>query len=226
LGQIESGDYGDFVAQVDAVLGQVMQTLEDNGLADNTLLIFTSDNGADWKPGDQERFAHRANAHWRGMKADVWEAGHRVPLLARWPGRIQPGSTSHALGCLTDLLATAAEITGRQLPRDAGEDSFSLLRDLTGSGSAPAREAVVHHSMDGMFSIRQGEWKLCLGRGSGGFSTPRRIEPNPGEPPGQLYHILGDQRETENLYHERPEVVNRLTALLEKYKKEGHSRPL
>jgi arylsulfatase A-like enzyme len=225
-GKSKAGDYGDFVAQVDAVLGQVMQTLEDNGLADNTLLIFTSDNGADWKPGDQERFAHRANAHWRGMKADVWEAGHRVPLLARWPGRIQPGSTSHALGCLTDLLATAAEITGRQLPRDAGEDSFSLLRDLTGSGSAPAREAVVHHSMDGMFSIRQGEWKLCLGRGSGGFSTPRRIEPNPGEPPGQLYHILGDQRETENLYHERPEVVNRLTALLEKYKKEGHSRPL
>jgi arylsulfatase A-like enzyme len=225
-GKSKAGDYGDFVAQVDAVLGQVMRTLDENGLADNTLLIFTSDNGAHWTPQDKERFPHRANAHWRGMKADIWEAGHRIPFLARWPGRIRPGGVSHALGCLTDLLATAAEIIGMQLPRDAGEDSYSLLRHMTGSGQWPARDAVVHHSADGMFSIRQGEWKLCLGLGSGGFSNPRKLDPKPGEPAGQLYHIIGDAEEATNLYNERPPIVKRLSALLEKYQREGHSRPL
>ena len=225
-GKSKAGDYGDFVAQVDSVVGRIMSALEENGLAENTLLIFTSDNGAHWTPRDKERFPHRANAHWRGMKADIWEAGHRIPFLARWPGRIQPGSTSHALGCLTDLLATTAEILGKPLGRDAGEDSYSLLRHLTGSGQWPARDAVVHHSADGMFSIRQGEWKLCLGLGSGGFSNPRKLDPNPGEAAGQLYHIIGDAEEATNLYNERPEIVKRLSALLEKYQKEGHSRPL
>lgn len=225
-GRSKAGDYGDFVAQVDSVLGQILNVLDENGLTENTLVIFTSDNGAHWTPQDKERFRHRANAHWRGMKADIWEAGHRVPFLARWPGRIPPGSTSGALGCLTDLLATVAEMIGKPLPPDAGEDSFSMLRHLTGSGRWPARDAVVHHSEDGMFSIRQGDWKLCQGLGSGGFSRPRRLDPGPGEPHGQLFHLTGDAEETKNLYAEQPEVVKRLSALLEKYQKEGRSRPL
>lgn len=122
-GRSKAGDYGDFTAQVDAALGEVMRTLEETGLAHSTLIVFTSDNGAHWTPEDKEKFTHRANAGWRGMKADIWEAGHRVPFVARWPGKIRPGAVAEELGCLTDLLATVAEITGQKLPDDAGEDS-------------------------------------------------------------------------------------------------------
>lgn len=221
-----AGDYGDFVAQVDDTLGQVMRALEHSGLAGNTLLIFTSDNGADWKPQDKDKFPHRANASWRGMKADIWEAGHRIPFLARWPGKISAGSVSRELGCLTDLMATAADILDLNLPKNAGEDSYSLLPALLGKKGRPIREAVVHHSQDGMFAIRQGEWKLILGRGSGGFSQPKRIEPKPGEPEGELYHLSKDPAESTNLYQKHPEMVASLSALLHKYRQQGHSRLL
>jgi arylsulfatase A-like enzyme len=226
LGKSKAGDYGDFVVQVDEALGQVMRALEETGLADNTLLIFTSDNGAHWNPEDKTRFAHRANADWRGMKADIHEAGHRVPFLARWPGKIPAGSITNELACLTDLLATVAEIVGVSLPVNAGEDSYSLLPALLGEKPDPIREAVVHHSYDGMFSIRQGEWKLILGHGSGGFSQPRRIETQPGDVEGQLYNLGRDPNEENDVYDAHPEIVARLAALLEKYKDHGHSRPL
>jgi arylsulfatase A len=200
LGKSKAGDYGDFVAQVDEALGQVMRVLEETGLAGNTLLIFTSDNGAHWTPEDKTRFAHRANADWRGMKADIHEAGHRVPFLARWPGKIPAGSVTNELACLTDLLATVAEIVGVPLPVNAAEDSYSLLPALLGKRPEPIREAVVHHSYDGMFSIRQGEWKLILGPGSGGFSAPRRIEMQPGVVEGHLYHLGRDPHEENDLY--------------------------
>lgn len=225
-GKSEAGDYGDFVAQVDDTVGQVLRALDESGAASNTLVIFTSDNGADWKPEDKERFAHRANAAWRGEKADIWDGGHRIPFLARWPGRIAAGTKSDELGCLTDLMATAGEIAGAKLPANAGEDSYSLLPALLGRRGKPIREAVVHHSVDGVFGIRQGEWKLALGLGSGGFSQPKRIEPKPGGPRGQLYNIARDPAEKENLWLKHPEIVARLTALLEKYQREGRSRPV
>lgn len=221
-GKSKAGDYGDFAAQVDDVLGQVMRTLDETGLARNTLLIFTSDNGAHWTPEDKAKFAHRANADWKGMKADIWDAGHRIPFLARWPGHFAPNTVSSQLGCLTDLMATTAEITGVTLPSNAGEDSFSLLPAL--EGKKGNRQAIVHHSVDGMFSIRQGEWKLCLGLGSGGFSEPKRVDPQPGGPLGQLYNLDSDPSETKNLYQSRPEVVQRLSAILDQYKKQGFSR--
>ncbi|MBI1896729.1 MAG: arylsulfatase [Acidobacteria bacterium] len=223
-GKSKAGDYGDFVAQVDASIGEVMRAVEESGAASNTLFVLTSDNGAHWTPEDKQRFAHRANANWRGMKADIWEAGHRIPFITRWPGQVKPGSVSSQLGCLTDLMATVAGVVGAKLPSDAGEDSFSLLPALTGKGKA-AREAVVHHSNAGMFAIRQGEWKLALGLGSGGFSVPGKIEPQPGEPPAQLYNIARDPGETTNLYAQEPKVVARLTALLDRYQREGRSRP-
>lgn len=225
-GRSKAGDYGDFVSQVDEALGSVLRTLDETGAARNTLIIFTSDNGAHWTPEDKARFAHRANAGWRGMKADIWEAGHRIPFLARWPGRIAPGSVSGELGCLTDFFATAAAITGFQLPPDAAEDSCNLLPALLGRRGKPVREAVVHHSVDGVFAIRQGEWKLVLGRGSGGFSAPRKIAPGPGEPEGELYRLSRDPGESENLYLKRPEVAARLAALLKQYQREGRSRAL
>jgi arylsulfatase A-like enzyme len=225
LGRSKAGLYGDFVAQVDDSFGRVLKALDEGGLASNTLVVFTSDNGAHWTPEDKKNWPHRANANWRGMKADIWDAGHRVPFLARWPGHTKPGAVSAQLGCLTDLMATAADIAGFKLPRDAGEDSFDLLPAITGAARKPIREAVVHHSNQGMFSIRQGNWKLELGLGSGGFSAPARVEPTPGGPQGQLYDLVTDPEETTNVYGQHPEVVSRLSALLERYQNERRSRP-
>jgi arylsulfatase A len=225
-GRSKAGIYGDFVAQVDDTLGQVLRALEENNLAQNTLVIFTSDNGADWKPEDKARYAHRANANWRGEKADIWDAGHRIPFIARWPGKIQAGTVSDELGCLTDFMGTAAEIAGVALPNNAAEDSYNLLPALLGKKGKPIREAIVHHSSLGMFSIRQGDWKLELGLGSGGFSAPAELKPTPGGPKGQLYHIGKDPTEADNVWLQHPEIVARLTTLLEKYQRQGFSRPL
>ncbi len=226
LGRSKAGLYGDFVAQVDATVGRVAGALEEAGLADNTLLVLTSDNGAHWTPEDKAAWPHRANGDWRGMKADIWDAGHRIPFLARWPGRIKPGSVSRQLGCLTDWMATAADIVDFQLPRTAGEDSYDLLPALLGSTQAPIRNAIVHHSNNGVFSIREQNWKLELGLGSGGFSQPIKEEPLPGGPKGQLYNLAKDSAESDNVYLQHPDVVARLTALLERYQQQGYSRPM
>jgi arylsulfatase A-like enzyme len=224
-GKSGAGFYGDFMAQVDAVADRVLRALDDAGLADNTLLVFTSDNGAHWLPEDIRRWQHRANDDLRGQKADIWDGGHRVPFLVRWPGKVRPGSTSRELICLTDLMATAADVVGAKLPEGAAEDSFSILPALRGEKrDRPVRVAVVHHSGDGTFGIRQGPWKLALALGSHGFSAPQDVKPQPGGPRGQLYNLDDDPEEQHNLWLQRPEVVQRLTALLEKYQREGRSR--
>ncbi len=225
-GRSRAGDYGDYVAAVDDSLGQIMRALEDTGAAENTLLVLTSDNGADWRPEDLARFAHRANADWRGEKGDIWEAGHRIPFLARWPGKIQPGAVSTELGCLSDLMATVASILHVSLPDDAGEDSFSLLPELLGQKHKPIRSSIVYHALDGMFALRVGSWKLVEGLGSGGFSSPRRVEPAPAGPNGQLYNLSSDPEELDNLYQARPEIVDWLAGLLDKYKGQGYTRPM
>jgi arylsulfatase A len=219
-GKSGAGIYGDFAVQVDDTLGAIMKVLDETGLASNTLLVFTSDNGAHWTPEDKKKYPHRANASWRGQKADIHEAGHRIPFLLRWPGKAKPGTINSDPACLVDLMATVADITGTKLAASEGEDSHSLLPVIIG-GKSP-REAVVHHSQSGMFAIRQGEWKLALGKGSGGFSDPKTL-PGPG---GQLFNIDKDPGETSDLYDKHPEVVKRLTALLDKYKREGRSRPI
>jgi arylsulfatase A len=224
LGRSKAGLYGDFVAQVDDTFGRVLKALEQAGLADNTLVVLTSDNGAHWTPEDKATWPHRANANWRGMKADIWDAGHRIPFLARWPGRIKPRTIGSQLGCLTDLMATAADIVDFKLPDNAGEDSYDLVPALLGRESSPARQAVVHHSNLGMFSIREKNWKLELGLGSGGFSNPAHVDPIPGGPQGQLYDLAKDPIESENVYQQHPDVVARLTALLDLYRQQGHSR--
>jgi arylsulfatase A-like enzyme len=225
LGRSKAGLYGDFVAQVDDTLGQVLRALDERGLSRDTLVIFTSDNGAHWTPEDKARWPHLANANWRGMKADIWDAGHRIPFLARWPGKIKPNTVSDELGCLTDLMATAAGVTRFKLPRAAGEDSYDLYPALIGQARPPIREAVVHHSNQGMFSIRVRNWKLELGLGSGGFSSPAHLDPASGGPEGQLYDLSQDPTESDNVYLQHPDVVRRLTALLERYQQQGYSRP-
>jgi arylsulfatase A-like enzyme len=225
-GKSKAGDYGDFVSEVDAMLGRVLDALEQKGLARNTLVIFTSDNGADWKIEDLARYAHRANADWKGEKADIWEGGHRIPFLVRWPGHVRAGATSSELGCLSDFMATAAAITGTTLPKDAAEDSYNLLPAFLEKSSKPIRPDIIHHSITGVFSIRRGNWKLEEGLGSGGFSAPQTVEPAPGGPKGQLYDLARDPAELNNLYQKRPDIVDSLATLLQKYKTEGHSRPL
>jgi arylsulfatase A len=171
--------YGDFLMMVDHQIGRILKALDQAGMADETLVIFTSDNGPVWYPTDVERFGHDSAGGLRGMKGDVWEAGHRMPFIVRWPGKVQRGSVSRQVICFTDLLATFAAILDTELPRDAGEDSFDVLPVLLGAqpDDKPIRPAVVVPAMTGMFSIRSGPWKLIDGLGSGGFSQPRRIEP-------------------------------------------------
>jgi arylsulfatase A len=223
-GVSQAGDYGDYAAEVDDALGQIMRAAEASSNRD-TIFIFTSDNGADWKIGDLERYAHRANADWKGEKADIWEAGHRIPFLVRRRNRIPAGSVSNELGCLSDFMATAAAIIGTSLPARSAEDSFNLLPALLGKNTKPIRPDIIHHSIEGMFSIRQGNWKLEQGLGSGGFSAPAKVEPAAGGPKGQLYDLAHDPQEKENLYQKRPDIVDSLATLLEKYKRQGYTRP-
>jgi arylsulfatase A-like enzyme len=224
-GKSKAGLYGDFVEETDASIGKILESLERTGKAKNTLVIVTSDNGAPWEERDsREAIGHWANATWRGQKADIQEAGHRVPFMVRWPGMVKPGTTSSQTICLTDVFATIAQIQGIPLTDTMGEDSVSLLNILTGKQRGAAREAVVHHSASGVFAIRQGDWKLVLGRGSGGFSAPVKIVPKPGEPTVELYNLLNDPHEDHNVYDSNPKIVARLTALLQRYQDAGHSR--
>ncbi len=223
-GASEAGLYGDFVHQVDATVGAVMDSLDRNGMAENTLFILSSDNGAEWDPSHIEEFNHHANhPDLIGKKRDAWEGGHREPFIARWPARIAAGSSSGQTVCLTDLTATAAEITGYELPDDAAEDSYSILPALLGQDSGPIREATVHHSVDGTFAIRQGHWKFIDGQGPG---SNQWDGPKPGDPPGQLYNLAQDLSEQDNVYADHPEIVERLSALLQRYKDQGYSRPM
>ena len=222
----EGGLYADFVAEVDHCVGRIADQLAASKVAENTLIIVTSDNGAPWsEPDIAATKGHRANMDWRGQKSDIQEGGHRIPLIARWPGRIRPNTTSNALLCLTDLFATCAAAAGAKLSRESGEDSYNQLAALEGRADLPIRPDIVHHSGNGLFSIRQGSWKLILGRGSGGFTKPAKVEPKAGEPAGELYDLRADPHEDRNLYAERPQVVAALTQLLEKYRAQGFSRP-
>ena len=223
-GKSGAGYYGDFVVQTDAAVGRVMQALADRKLDGNTLVIFTSDNGAHWLPEDIEKWGHHANGSLSGQKSDIWEGGHRVPLIAAWPGRIKAGSMSHDLLCQTDLFATVAAAANAKLPKNTGEDSYDMLPALLGESSEqPIRNSIVHHSSDGTFAIREGAWKLAMALGSHGFSEPKDVKPQPGGPAGQLYNLRDDPEEKNNLWLNKPEIVARLKALLEKYQREGRS---
>ena len=220
--------YADFVMETDARVGEVLDALDRNGVADNTLVIFTSDNGCSPEAKFPELLAkgHNPSAQFRGTKADIFEGGHRVPFLVRWPGRVKPGTTSDQLICLNDLFATCADLLGAKLPDNAAEDSVSLLPALEGRATGPIREALVHHSINGSFALRQGNWKLELCADSGGWSAPRPGSPAAKSLPApQLYDLAADLAETNNVARAHPEVVARLTQLLGKYAADGRSTP-
>ncbi len=228
LGKSGTNVYGDFCLQVDDTVGQIMAALERAGVADNTILIFTADNGCSPR-ADFEGLAelgHNPSHVFRGHKADIYEGGHRIPLIVRWPEAIQPGSVCRETTCLVDLLATCADIVGAELPENAGEDSVSNLPVWQGESlDTSLREATVHHSVNGSFSIRKGRWKLEMCPGSGGWSSPRPGAECEGLPPIQLYDLDADVGERRNVQDEHPEVVEKLEALLTRYVADGRSTP-
>jgi hypothetical protein len=311
-GKSAAGDRGDQVVLADWSLGQVLDTLDRLNLADKTLIIFTSDNG----PREGVN-GHRSSGNWRGYKQDLWEGGHRMPFIARWPGKIKPGTTSNETLCHTDMMATIAAIMSVDLPEDAGEDSFNMLPILLNEPrDKPIREAIVSRAGTDALAIRQGDWKLILVRprrrrewagdtnvkkelklggktikadiftfsfkkggvvdvvsrpedlqegkefeefegqyeqdgekvtmwlGDAGRtamydgkdfelleqgfedSAPRVEEESNSMNSGQLYNLKKDPAEKNNLWEKYPDVVERLTKLLEKYKEQGHSRTI
>ncbi|MCX7048666.1 MAG: sulfatase-like hydrolase/transferase [Candidatus Sumerlaeota bacterium] len=222
--------YLDFCLEVDWTVGQILKALDDAKLSSSTLIIFTSDNGfAPYvdKPKEMEKSGHFPSYIYRGYKADIFEGGHRIPFFARWPGVVKPGAVCDETICLTDLMATAADIVKVKLPENAGEDSVSILPALQGKNiERPLREATVHQSINGQLSIRQGQWKLEMCPGSGGWGEPTDPEARKqGLPARQLYDLKADPGEKNNIYDKHPDVVRRLTALLAKYVKEGRSTP-
>jgi arylsulfatase A-like enzyme len=236
------GDYADFVMETDWAVGEVLASLDSTGVASNTLVIVTSDNGCAPYIGtsstgpflsmhdkdavhELEAKGHYPSAAFRGYKSDIWEGGHRVPFIARWPAKVKAGSRSDQPICLGDLMASCADIVGAKLPANAGEDSFSFLPELLGTGHT-ARDAVVHHSIQGKFSIRQRQWKLELCPGSGGWSKPEdATAAREGLPAVQLYNLADDIGETKNLAAAMPEKVAEMKALLEKLITNGRSTP-
>jgi arylsulfatase A-like enzyme len=226
-GRSPIGLYGDFVEECDASIGRILAAIQRRGDTQNTLVMITSDNGSPWSAPDIEASqGHRANMLWRGQKADIYEAGHRVPFLVSYPARVKPQQLSRATICLTDIFATVAETAALPLPASGAEDSFSLWPALRGKQELDAvRPHVVHHSADGIFSIRQGSWKLADALGSGGFTLPKRIKPEANQAPGTLFNLENDPFEKDDLYAKRPAEVARLRSLLAKVQDSGRSRP-
>ncbi|MCA9122644.1 MAG: sulfatase-like hydrolase/transferase [Planctomycetaceae bacterium] len=210
------GDYGDFVMQTDNVVGEISSALAKHGMTDETLVIFTSDNGCSKAAGIEKlaKQGHFVSAHMRGSKADIWDGGHRIPFIVRWPGTVDPGSQSDQLICLTDLFATAADIVDAEMPSDGCEDSVSFLPALSGRPISSSRAGVIHHSFSGHFAYRQANWKLILARGSGGWSSPKENEVSPDDPVAQLYDLEADPGERNNLYLKQPDIAKQLLAQL------------
>lgn len=222
--------YGDFVMEVDYMVGRIAEALRQNGIEDNTILIFTADNGCSpaARIEELEEYGHYPSYIYRGHKADLYEGGHRIPCVVQWPARVQPHTVDQTV-CLTDFMATFAAITGYQIKDNEAEDSYDILPLLLNtSEQEPIREATVHHSINGEFSLRRGDWKVLFSPSSGGWSYPR-----PGRdtavirtlPKIQLYHIKTDPEETKNVYTEHPAVVKEFRNLMICYIREGRSTP-
>ena len=233
-GLSRAGKYGDFVCEVDWLVGEIMQALDRAGKADNTLLIFTSDNGPESGRADYEgayelarTSGHYSMGSWRGVKRDIWEGGHREPYIARWPGVTPAGTLCNQLVGLGDLMATCAEITGSVLPSNAGEDSISLLPLLLGQTDRPTRNQLVHHSANGNFAVRSQDWILIDAPSGGDVTEPEWFRRErgyvPHDFPGELFDLSTDGAERENLYGHHPEVIKELSALLADAKRLGQA---
>ena len=218
--------YADFVMQVDHHMGQLLKTLKDAGIDDNTIVFFTSDNGCSPQGNFKvlAEYDHDPSAGYRGHKADIYEGGHRVPFIVRWPAGIDAGQKTNTLACLTDLYSTMRELTNQAANDKGGEDSFSLMPAF--KGQSTGRESLISHSIGGSFSIREGDWKLCLAAGSGGWSAPREPEAKKrGLPSMQLFNLKADRGEQTNLVQKEPQRVSSLLNLLSEQVAQGRCTP-
>lgn len=227
MGKSNTNMYGDFMLQVDDVVGRIVQALEEQGILDNTLLIFTSDNGcsprADYP--ELETVGHDPSGGFRGHKADIYEGGHRVPFIVQWPERVAAGTTSDQLVCTTDLMGTVAEMLGRPLPENAGEDSFSFFPLLTQANAQAERPSIVHHSIEGRFALRKDKWKLVFWPGSGGWTAPLSRDGLEGLPDWQLFDLSEDPVEQNNLVETYPDLVLEMKEEMIRLIKNGRSTP-
>lgn len=222
--------YGDFVLMVDDMVGKVMKALKDAGVEENTIIVFSTDNGCSpqAKFDELQEKGHYPSYIYRGHKADLFDGGHRIPCVVRWPARIKPHVVDQTI-CLTDFFATFAAVADYRLKDTEGEDSYNILPLLLNEKESNViREATVHHSINGEFTIRKGDWKLLLSSSSGGWSFPKPgtdVEVIKTLPLVQLYNMKEDPAETNNVYAEHPEIVKELKDLMVKYVKDGRSTP-
>jgi arylsulfatase A len=237
-GATKSGPHGDFLFEMDYIVGELLKTLDRLGVADNTLVMFASDNGPEVPTVIDMRksYGHDGARPWRGVKRDQWEGGHRTPFIVRWPGKIKANTTSDQLTSLTDVMATCAKIVGAKLPDNSAEDSYDILPVLFGTqGDTPVRKFMLQQSPTLAMSIRHGKWKLLDHQGSGGNNynrpapwgmKPYAIKDTAPDAPGQLYNLDADPGETSNLYHKHPEIVKQLKTQLDVFKASGRSAPI
>jgi hypothetical protein len=220
-GKSKLGKYADYVMETDFYIGEIAAALKSEGIDSKTLFIVSSDNGCSPDAGtiNLEAAGHFASGDRRGYKTDIWDGGHRIPLLVKWPDVVKPGRKSAQIAGLQDWFATFAEMVGFKVPDNAGEDSFSVLPILQGKEQS-SRTSIIYHSIKGCFAIQSGPWKLEFTQGSGG-----RDKGGVTDTPGQLYEMSQDIGEKTNLYGKNPEVVNQLTKLIEKQISEGRSTP-
>lgn len=220
-------DYADFLQETDWAVGELLKALDKSGQADNTLIVFTTDNGTSPKANfaKLEAAGVHLREHWRGNKADAFEGGHRVPFIVRWPGHVNAGTRTSQIITQADILATLADIVGHDVPETDAEDSVSLLPVMTGDDAGkPLHEAIINHSISGHFAVRSGKWKVLFCRGSGGWSAPREADAAQRKLPAiQLYDLEADPKESKNVAADHPEVVARLTAILRRYVEQGRS---
>jgi len=237
-GKTKAGPHGDFIFEMDDVVGELLNTLERLGVADNTLVMFASDNGPEVPTILDMRRTHRHDGArpWRGVKRDQWEGGHRTPFIVRWPGKVKADTTSDQLTSLTDVMATCAAIVSAKLPNNAAEDSYNMLPVLLGTqGDTPVRRYLLQQTMSFAMSIRDGKWKYLDHKGSGGNNYNRSgpwgmkqyaLKDTDPDAPGQLYNLVTDSGETKNLYSKHPKIVKELKAQLDIFRESGRSVPL
>ncbi|MDA1276500.1 MAG: arylsulfatase [Verrucomicrobia bacterium] len=230
VGRSQAGGYGDFVAQTDWTVGEVLKALHESGFDENTLVIFTSDNGPERYAYDRIRnFQHRSMGPLRGLKRDIWEGGHRVPFLIRWPGVVPENRVSDALVSQIDLMATIAKITGSELPPNSANDSHNQL-ELFQGGTLGARDALVHNTFKDHYAIRGGNWVFIDAESGAVSRVPEWFDEANGYGknafPGALYDLSQDIAQRQNLYARFPDKVRELKERLQRIRAEGEVREL
>ena len=218
------GEYGDFIAQIDDYVAQLNSKLKKLNIDDNTIVIFTSDNGGAWAEDDIQVYSHRSNYPKRGQKGDIYDGGHHIPLIVQWPREIKKRFEYTQTVSLIDFMATFSELTGQPIKEKNGEDSFSFYEVIKNRSRAPIRDQIIYISSRNLHAIKKDEWKYIDGLGSGGFTEPGRLKPVNRGPLGQLYNLKSDPLEQDNLYLGFPSKVKELKNLLDKLKTQGYSK--